>query len=176
MLEGYLRRESNRRTSKASSDAAGSVAPTNDVTAGTKRTANIAWAGLGFYSVNGTGAFALHVGGAINLMPLAPDLPLVGWADVGVGFTSGGTVFPLKLGAGVRYDKAGPLQLLGGLAFTVMPTSVSVTGVGISLMGMALYPLPQLNPNLSAQAQIGYDILSDSLGKFEFTIGLGWAF
>jgi hypothetical protein len=161
--------------SNAASDAANTAAPTYDTHAGTKRTGTIAWGGIGFYSVSGTGAFALHVGGAANLTLLAPDLPLVGWGDVGIGFASGGTVFPLKLGAGVRYDKAGPFQLIGGAAFTVMPTTVSVTGVGIALMGMALYPLPQLHPNASAQAQIGYDILSDSLGTFEFTIGLGWA-
>ena len=159
----------------SATNSGGSVAPTSDVSAGTKRTGNIGWAGLGLYSVDGSGAFALHVGGAVNLMPLARDLPLIGWADVGLGFPSGATVFPLKLGAGVRYDKAGPLQLLGGAAFTVMPTTASVTGVGIALMGMALYPLPKVHPNLSAQAQIGYDILSDSLGTFEFTIGVGWA-
>jgi hypothetical protein len=50
-----------------------------------------------------------------------------------------------------------------------------VTGVGIALMGMALFPLPQVHPNLSAQAQIGYDILSNSLGTFEFTLGVGLA-
>jgi hypothetical protein len=151
------------------------IAPTSDQAAATKRTGNIAWAGLGFYSVSGSGAFALHVGGSANLMPLTPDLPLIGWADVGIGFPSGATVFPLKLGAGVRYDKAGPFQLLGGAAFTVMPTTASVTGVGIALMGMALYPLPQVSRNLSAQAQIGYDILSNGLGTFEFTLGAGWA-
>lgn len=160
---------------KAASDTANTVAPTDDPHAGTKRTGIIGWGGLGFYSINGTGAFALHAGGAANLTMLSPDLPLVGWGDVGIGFASGGTVFPLKLGAGIRYDKAGPFQLLGGAAFTVMPTTVSVTGVGISLMGMALYPLPQLHPSASAQAQIGYDILSNSLGTFEFTVGLGWA-
>jgi hypothetical protein len=167
-----------RSAGRTASDAADRVGPTSDANAGTKRSAYIGWAGLGFYSISGTGAFALHAGGAVNLLPLAPDLPLIGWADVGIGFASGGTVFPLKLGAGVRYDRAGPFQLLGGAAFTVMPTSVSgaSTPVGISLMGMALYPLPQLNPNLSAQAQIGYDILSEGASTFEFTVGVGWAF
>jgi hypothetical protein len=167
-----------RSAGKAASDAGDAVSPTSDINAGTKRSAYIGWAGLGYYNVDGAGAFALHVGGAVNLLPLAPDLPLIGWADVGVGFASGGTVFPLKLGAGVRYDRAGPVQLLGGAAFTVMPTSISgaPTPVGVSLMGMLLYPLPQLNPNLSAQAQIGYDILTDSASTFEFTVGIGWAF
>ena len=167
-----------RSAERTANDAADAVGPTSDINAGTKRSAYIGWAGLGFYSVGGTGAFALHAGGAVNLLPLAPDLPLIGWADVGIGFASGGTVFPLKLGAGVRYDRAGPVQLLGGAAFTVMPTSISgaSTPVGISLMGMVLYPLPQLNPNLSAQAQIGYDILSQGAGTFELTVGIGWAF
>jgi hypothetical protein len=162
--------------SKAANDTSNAVAPTNAVNAGTKRTGIIGWGGLGLYSVGGSGAFALHVGGAVNLMPLTPDLPLVAWGDFGMGFFSGGTAFPIKLGAGVRYDKAGPMQLLAGAAFTVMPTTVSVTPVGVALMGMILYPLPQLNPNLSAQLQIGYDILSDGFGTFEFTVGAGWAF
>jgi hypothetical protein len=166
-----------RSAGRTASDAGDTVGPTSDANAGTKRSAYIGWAGLGLYSVDGTATFALHAGGAVNLLPLAPDLPLIGWADVGVGI-AGAVVFPLKLGAGVRYDRAGPVQLLGGAAFTVMPTTVSgaSTPVGISLMGMVLYPLPRLNPNLSAQAQIGYDILSANGGTFELTVGVGWAF
>ena len=38
-------------------------------------------------------------------------------------------------------------------------------------MAMVLYPIPQLMPNLSAQAQISYDILSDSFHLFTFTVG-----
>ncbi|HEY6909214.1 MAG TPA: hypothetical protein VI356_07585, partial [Myxococcales bacterium] len=167
-----------RSAGRTASDAADTVGPTSDINAGTKRSAYIGWAGLGFYDIDGTGAFAIHAGGAVNLLPLTPEMPLIGWADVGMGFASGGTVFPLKLGAGVRYDRAGPVQLLGGAAFTVMPTTVAnaSTPVGISLMGMVLYPLPQLNPNLSAQAQIGYDILTESASTFELTVGVGWAF
>jgi hypothetical protein len=41
---------------------------------------------------------------------------------------------------------------------------------------MVLYPLPQLHPNLSAQAQIGYDFLSDGFGLFTLMFGAGWAF
>ncbi len=160
----------------SSARAASAVAPTSSTSAATKRTATIGWAGLGLYSVDGNGAFALHAGGSTNLTMLSRDVPLIGWADVGIGFPTGATVFPLKAGAGVRYDKAGPFQLLGLVGLDVMPVTNGVgTGVGVSIMGMALYPLPQVHPNLSAQAQIGYDILSNSLGTFEFTIGVGWA-
>ncbi|MGZ6126013.1 MAG: hypothetical protein ACXWLR_13685, partial [Myxococcales bacterium] len=147
-----------KKASKAASDAAHSVEPTDDTMAGTKRTSYIGWGGLGFYDVSnngGQGAFGLHVGGAANLLSLTPDLPLIGWADVGIGFPSGGTIFPLKLGAGVRYDRAGPVQLLGGLAFAILPNSGgSTTPLGVGLMGMVLYPLPQVHRNLSVQAQL----------------------
>lgn len=170
-----------KRASRAASDAAKSVAPTDDSMAGTKRTPYIGWGGIGLYNVSSNGsssAFGLHVGGAANLLSLTPDLPLIAWADVGLGFPTGGTIFPLKAGAGVRYDKAGPVQLLGGVAFAIMPNSFTgaPTPVGVGLMGMVLYPLPQLHRNLSAQAQIGYDILNNGFGLFTLMFGAGWAF
>ena len=87
-------------------------------------------------------------------------------------------ILPIKLGAGVRYVRAGPVQLLGGVALAFMPNTFSgaPTPVGVGLMGTVLYPLPQLHPNLSAQAQIGYDFLSDGFGLFGLTAGAGWAF
>jgi hypothetical protein len=89
----------------------------------------------------------------------------------------GDLFFPLAAGAGVRYDKAGPIQLLGGLGFALLPHTGSgpSTPLGLRIMGMVLYPLPQLNPNLSAQAQISYDFLSDSTHLFAFTVGVGYA-
>ena len=170
-----------KRASRAASDAASSVAPTESLIAGTKRTPYIGWGGIGFYNVsagNSSGAFGLHAGGAVSLISLTPELPLIAWGDVALGFPTGGTIFPIKLGAGVRYDRAGPVQLLGGVAFAFMPNPFSgaPTPVGVGLMGTVLYPLPQLHPNLSAQAQIGYDFLSDGFGLFGLTAGAGWAF
>jgi len=159
--------------------AADAVAPTSEAAAGTRRTPYIAWAGLGGYNVGAPGGsstyFGFHIGGSANLLQITPDLPLVGWGDAAL--TLGGDLFfPLALGAGVRYDSAGPVQLIGGVGFAVLPTTASLsTSVGVRLMGMALYPLPQIDRNLSAQAQLSYDFLSNSMHLFTFTIGIGYA-
>jgi hypothetical protein len=178
-----------KRASRAASDAAKSVAPTDESTAGTKKTPYIGWGGIGFYnvgrsvdipgfgSVSGSSTyFGFHVGGAANLISLTPDLPLVGWADAAMTLGSD-LFFPLAVGAGVRYDKAGPVQLLGGLGFALLPNNVSgaPTPLGLRILAMALYPIPQLNPNLSAQVQLSYDILSDGFHVFTFTVGAGYA-
>jgi len=147
----------------------------DESTLGTKRTPYIAWGGIGLYNVPGAVYFGFHAGAAANLIQLTPDLPLVGWADVALAFGSE-AFFPLAAGAGVRYDKAGPLQLLGGAGFAVLPhTGAGTTPVGLRLMGMALYPLPQVARNLSAQTQISYDILTESSHLFTFTVGIGYA-
>ncbi len=170
-----------------SSPTANQLAPTDSPTAGTKRTPYIGWVGIGFYnvgitvdtpfgSVSGSDTyFGMHAGGAANLVALAPDLPLVGWGDISL--TLGRDFFfPLAAGVGVRYDKAGPLQLLGGLGVAVLPhTGGGTTPLGMRILAMALYPLPQVNPNLSGQAQLSYDILSDGFHLFTFTVGVGMA-
>lgn len=175
-----------KRASRAASDAARSA--TDESTAGTKRTPYIAWGGLGLYnvgvsvdiapgvSVSGSSTyFGFHAGGAANLVNLTPDLPLVGWGDIALTLGSD-LFFPLAVGAGVRYDKAGPVQLLGGLGFALMPhTGGGTTPLGLRIMGMLLYPLPQVHKNLSAQTQLSYDILSNGFHLFTFTVGVGWA-
>jgi hypothetical protein len=177
-----------KKASRAASDAASAVSPTDSSTAGTKRTPYIGWGGLGLYNVGqtvtiggfsasgSTTYFGFHAGAAANLLQLTPDLPLVGWGDVAL--TLGGDLFfPLSAGAGVRYDKAGPVQLLGGVGFAILPNTISgaPTPVGVRLMGMVLYPLPQVHPNLSAQLQLSYDILNNGFHLFTFTVGAGWA-
>jgi hypothetical protein len=148
----------------------------------------MAWGGLGVYDVgvsvdipgfgsvsNSSAYFGIHAGGAANLLQLTNDLPLVAWGDIAMTFGSD-FFFPLAAGAGVRYDKAGPLQLLGGLGFAVLPhTGAGSNAVGLRIMGMALYPLPQVHPNLSAQGQISYDFLNNGFHMFTFTVGAGWA-
>src|SRR3954471_16117719 len=140
--------------------AADTVAPTSDSTAGTRRTPYIGWGGLGYYnlgqSADGSNSyFGIHAGGAANLVMLTPDLPLVGWGDLALTF-GGDLTLPIAVGAGVRYDKAGPVQLLGGLGFALLPNTASAVGtpVGLRIMGTVLYPVPQLNPRTSAQLQI----------------------
>jgi Cys-rich repeat protein len=159
----------------AAARAADAVAPTSEATAGTKRTPYFGWGGLGLYNVPGNTYFGVHAGGAANLIQLTPEMPLVGWGDLAITFGSD-LLFPLAVGAGVRYDAAGPFQLLGGLGFAILPhTGGGTTPVGLRIMGTALYPLPQLNPNLSAQAQLSYDFLTESSHLFTFTVGVGYA-
>ena len=160
--------------------AADAVAPTSETTAGTRRTPYIGWGGLGGYNVGISGGgsstyFGVHVGGSANLLQITPELPLVGWGDAAL--TLGGDLFfPLAVGAGVRYDAAGPVQLIGGVGFALLPTTASLsTSVGVRVMAMVLYPLPQIERNLSAQAQLSYDFLSNSMHLFAFTIGVGYA-
>ena len=166
----------SKRSSAAK--AADTVAPT-EATTGTKRSPYIAWGGLGVYDVTGPGGgsakFGLHVGGSANLIQVARDLPVIAWGDIGLGLGSD-LFFPFAVGAGVRYDKLGPVQVLGGVGFAWLPnTSSGPNPVGVRLMAMGLYPLPQLHPRVSGQAQISYDFLSDSAGLFAFTVGLGYA-
>ena len=158
---------------------------TDESTLGTKRTPYMAWGGIGLYNVSidqgfGFGRasstyFGFHGGGAANLLQLTNDLPLVGWGDIAMSLGSD-LFFPMAVGAGVRYDKAGPLQLLGGLGFALLPhTGAGSTAAGLRIMAMALYPLPQVHRNFSGQAQFSYDFLSDTFRLFTFTVGAGWA-
>src|SRR3989442_4641593 len=121
-----------KRLSRAASDAASAVSPTESSTAGTKRTPYIGWGGLGLYNVGVTGGsstyFGFHAGGAASLINLTPELPLIGWGDIAL--TPGSEpFFPLAVGAGVRYDSPGPVQLLGGLGVALLPTTASFSSL-----------------------------------------------
>lgn len=144
----------------------------------------LGWANLGIYDLRisvgpyGTyseGDFGFGAGGAMNIAQLAPDVPLAAFANVALGFGGGGLFFPLTAGAAVRYDKL-PVKLLGGLGLTIMPNSSGAgTGIGPGLLLMALYPLPQVDPRVSAQAQIQYHLLTNNLSLLEFVIGAGYS-
>lgn len=142
----------------------------------------IGWANIGIYDVRfstpfGTftdAEFGIGAGAAVDLAQLAPDVPLAGFANAAISFASGGQFFPLTAGAAVRYNKL-PVQLLGGLGLTLMPNSAGTnTGVGAGLLLMGLYPLVQVDPRLSAQAQIQYHLMNNSLSLFEIVIGAGY--
>jgi hypothetical protein len=149
----------------------------------------LGWAGIGVYDVRqsfntgvGTTAtatdaeFGLNVGGAMNLVQLAPDVPLAAFANIAMSFATGGQFFPLTAGAAVRYDKL-PVHLLGGLGLTLMPNSGGAnTGVGLGILLMGLFPLPQVDPRFGIQAQIQYHLLTNSLSVLEFLIGVGYSF
>jgi hypothetical protein len=165
-----------------------SKAKADTATSDTKSSPLLGWAGIGVYDVrqsytvfgvSGTATdaeFGLNVGGAMNLAKLAPDVPLAGFANVAISFASGGQFFPLTGGLAVRYDKL-PVHLLGGLGLTVMPNSAGAnTGVGLGILLMGLYPLPQVDPRFSIQAQIQYHLLTQSLSLLEFLIGVGYTF
>jgi len=160
----------------------------DESTLGTKRTPYIAWGGIGLYDIgqsvdipglgsvsNSTVYFGFHAGGSANLIQLTNDLPLVGWGDIAM--TVGSDLsWPIAFGPGVRYDKAGPFQLLGGLGFAFLPhTGAGTTPVGLRILAMALYPLPQVHRNLSAQTQFSYDFLNNGFHLFTWTVGAGWA-
>ena len=143
----------------------------------------LGWANLGIYDLRYSGFgftyseadFGFGAGGALNVAQLSPDVPLAVFANVGLGFGGGGLFLPLTGGVAVRYDKL-PVQLLGGLGLTIMPTTGGLsTGVGAGLLLMGLYPLPTVDPRLSAQAQIQYHLMSNSLSLFEFVVGVGYA-
>src|ERR1700730_1870141 len=111
--------------------AADAVAPTSEATAGNRRTPYIGWGGLGGYDVGGSGGgsttdFGFHVRGSANLLQITPELPLVGWGDAALTLGSD-LFFPLAVGAGVRYDNAGPVQLIGGVGFAVLPHTASLS-------------------------------------------------
>src|SRR5919201_1997706 len=149
-------------------------AEAGEIAAGTKRTPYIAWGGLGIYNVPANTYFGFHVGAAANLIHLTPELPVIGWADAALTIGSD-LFFPLAAGAGVRYDTVGPLQVLAGAGFALLPhTGAGTTPVGLRLMGTVLYPLPMLDRNLSAQGQISYDFLSESSHLFAVTVGIGY--
>lgn len=143
----------------------------------------LGWANIGIYDVRfstpfGTytdAEFGLGGGAAMNVAQLAPDVPLAAFANVAISFGSGGQFFPLTAGVAVRYDKL-PVQLLGGLGLTIVPNSAGTnTGIGAGILLMGLYPLPQVDPRLSAQAQIQYHLLTQSLSLLEFLIGAGYS-
>jgi hypothetical protein len=157
---------------------------------GAVNTGRVAWGNIGLYdigisvdvpgfgTVSGSSSyFGINVGAAVNVAALTPDIPLALWGNAAISFASGGQFFPLTAGAAVRYDKW-PVQVLGGLGFTLMPNSGGggVTPLGLAIQLMGFYPLPSVNPNLSADLQIAYHILNNSYSLFTFTVGAGYAF
>jgi len=151
---------------------------------GTKATGRFAWGGLGFYNFSfdcggfggcSTTDFGFNAGASVNVLPITPDLPLTVWGNVALAFGSG-TFLPLTAGAGVRYDKL-PVQLFGGLGLEIVPhTGGGSTPIGVEFLVMGLYPLPQVDPRLSVEAQLSYSILNQGFSLFVFTAGVGYSF
>jgi hypothetical protein len=147
-----------------------------------KPAARFGWAGIGVYDVRfntpfGTvsdAEFGLNVGGAMTVAPLSPEVSLMGFGNIAMSFATGGQFFPITAGVAARFEKL-PVQVLGGIGATMMLNSVSTdTGFGAGLLLMGIYPLPQVDPRLSAQAQIQYHLLTHSLSLLVFTIGAAY--
>jgi hypothetical protein len=152
-------------------DSIGSSTPTGSPGA-SKR---FGWAGIGYYNAASTGFFGFNIGAALDVLPLTPELPLSVFGNVALAFSSD-VLFPLTAGAAVHYDKL-PVLLLGGVGFTIMPHSgAGGTPVGLALLGMASYPLPQIRPGVSGMAQIQYHILDDGFSLFVIDVGLEMGF
>jgi hypothetical protein len=167
--------------------------PPSSSTPAAVNTGRVLWGNIGLYDVGisvdtGFGTFSssstyfgLDVGAAVNVAPLTPDIPLAIWGNAAIAFGNGGQFFPLTAGAAVRYDKlpAG-IGLFGGLGLTVMPYTNgganSPTPIGLAIQLAGFYPLPMVNPNMSADLQIAYHILNNSFSLLTFTAGVGWAF
>ena len=164
----------------------GDASPTAVV--GTRNAPRFGWGQIGIYTlgvsidtgfgtVSGSSSyFGLEGGAAMNLASLGADVPLAGFASVGLGLGSGGVFIPLTLGAAVRYDRL-PVGLMGGAGFILMPiTGGGPTTLGVNILALAHYPLPSVNPNMSVLGKFSYAILSDHYSLWTLTAGLGYAF
>lgn len=173
-------------SSLADTPPSGSTTPT-DVAASASSN-RVGWGGVGFYDVGvsvntpfgsysaSNSYFGFNAGAAVNVLSLTPELPLAVFGNAAIAFGSGGFFLPLTGGAALRYDKL-PVKLLGGLGLTVMPNSAGYnTSVGLGILAMAMYPLPQIDPRLSAEAQLQYHFLNNSMWLFAFTVGAGYTF
>ena len=154
-----------------------------------RRTGRFGWATAGIYNfgvsvdVQGFGTvsgstsyFGLSIGAAVDVVPLMPDLQLsiFGNAAIAIG---GDLLIPLTAGAAVHYD-ALPVMLFGGLGFTVVPNTAanSSTPLGVGLLLMGSYPVPQIAPNLAFLAQFQYHFLNQSSHLLVFDVGASLGF
>jgi hypothetical protein len=133
------------------------------------------WAGVGFYDADGNGFFGFNAGGALDVVSAAPDLPLSVFGNVGLAFGNF-VILPITVGVALHYDRL-PVSLLGGLGLTLVPhTGDGGTPIGVGIIGMASYPLPQVRPGLSAMAQFQYHFLDDGFSLFVFDVGASMGF
>jgi hypothetical protein len=131
------------------------------------------WAGVGYYNGAGESFIGFNAGGALDLVAVAPDLPLGVLGNVAIGLGSD-LIIPITLGAEVHYDRL-PVTLLGGAGFTLIPHTGGGSGAaaaGLGLIGMASYPLPQIRQGAAAMAQIQYHFMSQDFSLFVLDLGL----
>jgi hypothetical protein len=90
-------------------------------------------------------------------------------------FGSGSTVVPITAAGAVTLDNVLPVELTGGLGFTLYTGLSGATPAGLAILAQALYPLPSM-PNLGIHAQLVENILSDSVNLFQITAGVAYKF
>lgn len=90
-------------------------------------------------------------------------------------FDNGGTAVPITAAGVVTFDKMLPVELTGGLGFTVYTGLTGATPVGLALLVQALYPLPSM-PNLGIHAQLVENIMTDSTNLVQLVVGAAYKF
>jgi hypothetical protein len=168
------------------------TAPVSTTGANPRRTGRFGWATVGIYDFgisfdipNGAGGtfsaggssayFGISAGGALDVVQLMPDLQLSVFGNAAIAFGSD-LLVPLTAGAAVHYD-ALPVMLFGGLGFTVLPNTTGIgTPIGLGLLLMASYPVPQIVPGMSFLAQFQYHFLDDSSHLLVFDVGASIGF
>ena len=137
------------------------------------------WGGLGYYNTGANGVnvgqFGLNFGGSYAI-PYTPDVSWLAWGNFALAFGDANS-FPISVGAGIRGEHVGPVQLSGLAGFTIAPISEGAgTKVGLAIGAQANYPMPQLMPGLGIQAAFMYHILTDDFHIWTINGGLSYIF
>lgn len=112
------------------------------------------------------GKFTYRLSDSLSVGPLA-NLSLV-FGD--------STYVPITAAGVVTLDKVLPVELTGGLGFTLVTgTGGGTTPAGLAILAQALYPLPSM-PNLGIHAQLQENILNDGFNLFQITAGIAYKF
>jgi hypothetical protein len=119
--------------------------------------------------------FGLTLGGKFTYR-LTDSLSVGPLANLSLVFGNGSTYVPLTAAGVVTFDKVLPVELTGGLGFTLVTgTGGGTTPAGLAILAQALYPLPSM-PNLGIHAQLVENILNDGFNLFQLTAGVGYKF
>jgi hypothetical protein len=128
---------------------------------------------VGGFSVSSTD-FGLTFGGKFTYR-LADSLSVGPLANLTLVFANG-TAVPITVAAAVTLDKVLPVELTGGLGFTLYTgLGEGTTPAGLAIVAQALYPLPGM-PMLGIHAQLTENILNDGVNLFQLAAGVAYKF
>jgi len=134
--------------------------------------------GFGFSASSTDTTFDINLGVAVGFLPITSGLSLDVWGSLSANIGSY-VYFPISVGVGVVYDRL-PIQLFGGLGFSLVPNTVPSelvgTAVGADIILMGIYPLPKVLPHLGGYAQLQFDILDDHLFIWSLSLGAAYQF